>query len=191
MSENTENTPTATADGVETTPIAESIVVPTRRPLDAPAGGEESILADLKRERLARQAAEAKVREFEDATKSDSEKAAARAEAAEKRAAEAEAKALRADIADELNVPRELRKFLTASDEEALRSQASELVTAFTAVTAASRTTPRPDPTQGAKPDGTTGLPQLTSSDASRMTPEQVVAARKAGQFNDLLGVKT
>ena len=32
---------------------------------------------------------------------------------------------------------------------------------------------------------------QLSEADMSRMTPEQIDAARKAGQFNDLLGIKS
>ena len=151
----------ATPESVEVEPAEastetpESVEVPTRKPLpDAPAGSEKQILADLKRERLARQVAEAKVKEFEDSNKSEAEKAAARAEAAEKRANEAEAKALRLEIADELKVPAHLRKFLTETDEDALREQATDLLASLEAAMAESGPRqPKPDPSQGAKPN--------------------------------------
>lgn len=129
-----------------------------------------------------------RVAEFEDSTKSEAEKAAARAEAAEKRAAEAEAKALRLEVADELKVPANLRKFLTATSEDELREQATALMDELTAATAGQRTTPRPDPTQGAKPDGVAG--QLTQADLKGMSPSEITAAREAGRLNDLLGIK-
>jgi hypothetical protein len=183
---------TATEPVVE--PVADAPVADAVEPAaELGEAGKKALAA----ERAARKTAEksaaellARVQAFEDADKSETEKAAARAEAAEKRAAEAEAKAMRVEVADELNVPKELRKFLTATDEDSLRSQAEELLTAFTAATAASRTTPRPDPTQGAKP-ASAALPQLTSADADGMTSEQIIAARRAGQFDDLLRIKT
>lgn len=66
-----------------------------------------------------------RLREIEDADKSEAEKATARAEAAEKRAAEAEAKALRADIATEKNVPAAL---LSGSTREELEKSADALI---------------------------------------------------------------
>ena len=188
----------------ETAPEPTVDVTPEPATPDPVATPEASDLGDpgkkaLAAERAARRAAEktaaelaAKVQAFEDADKSETERAAARAEAAEKRAAEAEAKAMRAEVADELDVPRELRKFLTAASEDDLREQANELLTAFNAATANSRTTPRPDPTQGAKPNGANGgAPiQLTAADAERMSAEQIVAAKNAGQFDDLLRIK-
>lgn len=181
--------------------VTEAVAEPTEPAAVAEVIPEATDLGDagkkaLNAERTARKAAEktaaellAKVQAFEDADKSETDKAAARAEAAEKRATEAEAKAMRVEVADELDVPKELRKFLTAMTEDTLREQASELLTAFNAATASTRTSPRPDPTQGAKPNST-GVPQLTQADLAVMTPAQVVAAKREGRFNDLLGIK-
>jgi hypothetical protein len=191
-------TETATTEVPEAATAAETTATTETAPETADLGdaGKKAIAA----ERAARKAAErsaaellAKVQAFEDADKSETEKAAARAEAAERRAIEAEAKVTRAEVADELNVPKELRKFLTGTTEDDLREQATELLTAFNAATASIRTTPRPDPTQGAKPTGANGgAPlQLTAADAERMSAEQIVAAKAAGQFNDLLGIKS
>lgn len=176
----------------ETEPVVDETPTTAETP-DLGDSGKKALAAERSARRAAeKQAAElaAKVKEFEDASKSETEKAAARAEAAEERAKAAEAKALRVEIADELNVPKELREFLTAGDEDSLRAQANKVLEAFTAATAATRTTPRPDPTQGAKP-GNDDSGQLTAADAARMTPEQIVAAKAAGRFNDLLGIKS
>lgn len=66
-----------------------------------------------------------RLKEIEDADKSEAEKATARAEAAERRAAEAEAKALRADVATEKSVPASL---LTGSTREELEKSADALI---------------------------------------------------------------
>lgn len=184
-----------TTEVVETSPTDEvEPVEAAERPNDIASMESALRRANEQAKKYRLQAKEAdelrkRVAEFEDASKSESEKAAARAEAAEKALAEVTAKALRLELADELSVPKELRKFLTATDEDSLRSQAEELLSAFTAATASTRTSPRPDPTQGAKPASATG--QLTQADAERMTPAEIVAAKAAGRFNDLLGIKT
>jgi hypothetical protein len=123
----------------------------------------------------------------EDASKTEAEKAAARAEAAEKALAEVTAKAARLQVAAEVGVPADLVEFLTGSDEESLRAQAEKLMAA-TAANKAPRA-PQPDPSQGAKPSS--AVTQLTAADADRMTPEQIVKAKAEGRFNDLLGIKT
>ena len=171
----------------ETTPAATETPDPavTETP-DATSDLGDNGKKALDAERRARKAADkaltemaAKLQAFEDANKSETEKAATRAEAAEKRALEAEAKVMRADVADELKVPMELRKFLTATDEEGLRAQAEEVLSAFTAATAASRTTPRPDPTQGAKPAA-----------LGDTLDDRIAAATKAGDIPALIALK-
>jgi hypothetical protein len=106
---------------------------------EKPAEGADDDKTDWKTEsrkweaRAKENAAKAKVndgaaqrlKEIEDADKSEAEKATARAEAAEKRAADAEAKALRADVATEKKVPASL---LTGSTREELEKSADELV---------------------------------------------------------------
>lgn len=184
------------SDAVTTDPAVDS-VEPTGDPVetepttDLGDAGKKALAAERAAKRAAEKRAaelEARVQEFEDSNKSEQEKAAARAEAAEKRAAEAEAKALRLEVADELKVPANLRKFLTASTADDLREQATALMDELTAATAGQRTTPRPDPTQGAKPDGVAG--QLTRADLAGMSPDEINAAREAGRLNDVLGIK-
>lgn len=67
-----------------------------------------------------------------------------------------------------------------------LRADADSLLQLFPTQDAA---LPRPNPAQGASgsfPE--TGAPQLTRSDLSRMTPEEIVTAQKEGRLDDLLG---
>lgn len=142
----------------------------------------------LDEERKARKAAEktasdlaAKVKEFEDASKSDAEKAAARAEAAEKALAEMTVKALRLEVADALQVPAQLRKYLTAGDEESLREQANDLLTTFNAAMAENGSRlPKPDPNQGAKP---------TSADPADLD-RQIAEALAAGDIARSVSLK-
>ena len=54
---------------------------------------------------------------------------------------------------------------------------------------------PRPNPAQGASGSAPeTGAPQLSKADLDRMSRDgqydEIAAARKAGQFNELLGIK-
>jgi hypothetical protein len=89
----------------------------------------------LKKERGLREAAEAKVKEFEDANKSESEKLTEKATTAEGRAAEAEAKALRLEIAIDKGLTgkqaRAFAKRLVGESQEELEEDADELLTSF------------------------------------------------------------
>jgi hypothetical protein len=189
MSEPTTTVPEATTPAPDAPPVPETP--------DAVADLGDAGKKALAAERSARKAAEkaaadlaAKVQAFEDANKTEQEKAAARAEAAEKRAAEAEAKALRLEIASELNVPESLRKFLTATDDAGLRAQADELTKALSAATAESAPRqPKPDPSQGAKPGSITA--QLSKADLAGMTPQQINEALEAGRLVDVLAGKS
>lgn len=178
------------ASGVEALRREREARAEAERLLKESAADGSRALAESKARRAAeKQVAElaAKVKEFEDASKSEAEKAAARAEAAEKALAEVTAKALRLEVAAEVGVPADLVEFLTGGDEESLRAQAEKLMAA-TAASKAPRP-PQPDPSQGAKPSS--AVTQLTAADADRMTPEQIVKAKAEGRFNDLLGIKT
>jgi hypothetical protein len=184
VDDTTVETPEAEAPTVET-PATESDST------DLGDAGKKALAAERAAKRAAEKRAaeaEARVKEFEDASKSEAEKAAARAEAAEKALAEMTAKALRLQVATEVGIPAELHEFLTGSDEESLRAQATKL--AEIAATANGPRAPKPDPTQGAKPSSA-GVSQLTQADAERMTPAEIVAAKAAGRFNDLLGIKS
>ena len=145
----------------------------------------------LAAERTARKAAEkaateaaAKVKEYEDAQRTEGERLTARAEAAEARAAKAEAAALRSSIVNEFGLPADLADLVTG-DEAAMRATAERLKPYLT-------------PAQkfgavdtGPKNVADSGLPkQLTRAEVQGMKPEQILAAKSAGQLNELLGIK-
>lgn len=145
----------------------------------------------LKAERAARRAAEkaaneamAKVKAFEDAKKSESERLAEQLQQLKTEAATAKAEALRLRVAAASGLPADLHEFLVGDDEESVRAQAQKLMAA-TAAASAPRS-PAPDPTQGAKP-GAAGSSQLTRADMARMTPQEIVAAQESGRFDDLM----
>jgi hypothetical protein len=78
-------------------------------------------------EREARKAAEAKVKEFEDANKSDSEKLTDKATTAEKEAAEAKAEAAKLRVAIKYDLSEEDLDFLGSGDEEEIEERAERL----------------------------------------------------------------
>ena len=184
---------TATTDPAPeatTEPATDTAPATTPPADDLGDAGKKALAAERAAKRAAeKQVAElaAKVKEFEDASKSEAEKAAARAEAAEKALAEMTAKALRLQVVTEVGVPADLAEFLTGSDEESLRAQAEKLMAA-TAASKAPRA-PQPDPSQGAKPNGAAS--QLTRADLAGMSPEAITTAKAEGRLNDLLGIKS
>lgn len=160
-------------------------------PTTEPSLGESGEKA-LKAERAARRAAEkatnealAKVKAFEDAQKSESERLTEQLQALKAEAATAKAETLRLRVAAETGLPADLHEFLVGDDEDGLRAKAKKLMAATAAATAPR--SPAPDPTQGAKPGIGVDSTQLTRADIARMTPQEVVAAQDAGRFNDLL----
>lgn len=121
--------------------------------------------------------------ELEEASKTELEKAQARAEAAEKAFAEATATALRATVAADKGVPAAL---LTGSTQEELEAAADALL-AFKGAT------PKAPPADGQGKVGTpvTGPTQWTRDDLKGKTPAEIDAAREAGHLRDLLNPKT
>ena len=126
--------------------------------------------------------AAARLKEFEDAQKSEAERTAEALAEAQQRAAKAEAEALRLRVAAETELPADLHEFLSGDTEEELRAKAEKLK----AATAAGVRRPQPDPSQGAKPNGN-GPSQLTRADLARMTPAEIDQARVEGRLDDLL----
>lgn len=192
MSDTPTTTPPAPEAPTEPDPTTPPAAPPAPEPDDLGDAGKKALAAERTAKRAAEKRAaelEAKVKEFEDASKTEAEKAAARAEAAEKALAEVTAKAARLQVAAEVGVPADLVEFLTGSDEESLRAQAEKLMAA-TAANKAPRA-PQPDPSQGAKPGGSTGPTQLARADLARMSPEAIVAAKAEGRLNDVLGIKS
>lgn len=167
----------STTEATTETTTDEPLGEPGKRALDA--------------ERQARKAAErqandlaAKVREFEQAQLSETERLNAQLAEAQANAAKAQSEALRLRVASESHLPAELFEFLTGDTEEEVRAKAEKLKAATAAANAPRA--PQPDPSQGAKP-GSTGPSQLSRADLARMTPQQIEAARQEGRFADLL----
>ena len=117
---------------------------------------------------------------LEEASKSELEKAVARAEAAEKAAAEAASKVLRADVAAAKGVPANLLSGTTQDELEA----AADALLAFKGAT------PKAPTTDGQGKVGTSleGTKQLTDADVERMTPAQINEARRLGRLDHILG---
>lgn len=74
--------------------------------------------------------AEAKVKEFEDKDKSDSEKLAGKVTEAERRAQEAETKLLRLTVGQKKGLPPEIAELLNGKDEKEMADHADRLVKA-------------------------------------------------------------
>lgn len=99
-------------------------------------GGDQMVpmseVRKLRREaakyRTEAQAANTKVKEFEDASKTEKERADEARAAAEQRASSAETKLLRFEVAADKGVPAKLAKFLTGSTKEELETAADELL---------------------------------------------------------------
>lgn len=81
----------------------------------------------IKTERQKREAAEAKVKDFEDAKKSESEKLTDKASTAEKEAAEAKAEAAKLRVAIKYDLSEEDLEFLGSGDEEEIEERAERL----------------------------------------------------------------
>lgn len=157
---------------------------------DQPLG--ESGIAALKAERQSRRdaekranAAEAKLREIEQAEMTDLEKAKAEIERLTADAAKAEAAVTRRQVADEIGLPAEMVEFLTGATAEEMTEQAKRLKVAMTEAAGPKR--PAADPTQGAKPSA---AGQLTEADIASMSADEIEAARRDGRLNSLLGIK-
>jgi len=96
--------------------------------------GKKALEAERRNARAAareRDALAAKLKEFEDRDKSESEKAAERAAAAEKRVAELEAQATRLEVAFENGLTPAQAKRLVGSTREELEADAKELLATF------------------------------------------------------------
>ncbi len=187
MSDTTTTTPAveepqtarASTDTPDTTPEA------TDTP-DLGDGGKKALEAERRARRQAEKAANdalAKVKAYEDAKKSDTERLAEQLEQLKAEAATAKAESLRLRVAAESGLPADLHEFLVGSDEDELRVKAQKLMAATAAATAPRA--PAPDPTQGAKPGQ--GTAQLTRADLARMTPQEIVAAQESGRLDDLM----
>lgn len=153
-------------------------------------GGKKALEAERRARRQAEKAANdlaAKVKAYEDAQKSETERLTEQLEQYKANAAKAEAETLRLRVAAESGLPADLHEFLVGSDEDELRAKAQKLMAATAAATAPRA--PAPDPTQGAKPGQ--GTAQLTRADLAGQSLEWIEAQRAAGRLNDLLGIRS
>jgi DNA-directed RNA polymerase specialized sigma54-like protein len=179
MSETATDIPTVTEIVTEPAATDDTLGDPGKRALDA--------------ERKARKAAEkaaadaaAKVKEYEDAQKSEAERLAAKVAELESRAAKAEAAALRASIVNETGIPADLADLVTGADEAAMRATAERLKSHLAP---AQKFGPVDT---GPKNVADSGLPkQLTRADLAGMSPAQIEAAQVAGQLADIMAGKT
>lgn len=153
----------------------------------APADDAAKLRADVehwkamsrKNEQRAKEnaAAAAKLAEIEDAQKSEAEKLLAKLQDAENRAAAAEVARIRAEVAQAKGVPADL---LTGTTEDELNAAADRLLAFrgpqqqaavdYGRTTAQSPTAPK----------------QLTKADLKNMSPQEIVAADKAGLLADV-----
>ncbi len=149
-------------------------------------GGKRALDAERRARRQAEKAAAdaaARIKEYEDRDKTESQKLAEQLAALKAEAATARAETLRLRVAAETGLPADLHEFLVGDDEESVRAQARKLQAATAAATDPRR--PAPDPTQGAKQGAGDG--QLTRADLARMTPQEIVAAQDSGRLADLM----
>lgn len=190
-----DTTPTPTTATPVDPPQAARASADTTEAPEAPASplGESGEKA-LKAERAARRAAEkatsealAKVKAFEDAQKSETERLADQLQQYQTEAATAKAEALRLRVAAETGLPADLHEFLVGDDEEQVRAQAQKLMAATAAATDPRR--PAPDPTQGAKQGA--GKDQLTRADLAGKSPEWIEEQRRAGRLDHIQNITT
>lgn len=116
-------------------PPADDAPAPPAEPSTDQFKSEESkarVLADLKRERGQRQQLEARLKEFEDAQKSDSEKLTDRLTEAETRALTAERELMRLQVATAKGLTATQAKRLVGDTIEELENDADEILAAFT-----------------------------------------------------------
>jgi hypothetical protein len=151
--------------------------------------GKRALEAERKARRAAEKAAAenaAKVKQYEDAQKSEAERLAAKVAELEALAARATAEAARQRIVNETGIPADLADLVTGADEDAMRATA-ERIKAHLAP--AQKFGPVDT---GPKNVADSGAPkQLTRADLAGMSPTQVEQARLAGQLADLMAGKT
>lgn len=128
----------------------------------------------------------ARLKEFEDADKTELEKAQARAAAAEKSAADAVLNALRAQVALDKKLTPSQAKRLVGTTQEELEADADELLADLKNITPGSA--PSSDG-QGKQGDVVGQTKQITSRDELKsMSREEKLAAYRDGRLKSLTG---
>lgn len=139
----------------------------------------ENLRGDLEKKNQREQDLAAKVKEFEDLSKTEQEKLADSLVEAEQRAEDAEQKLLRAEVASEKGLTPAQAKRLTGSTKDELEADADELLEVLKP-----GKPPAPDLKQGVRTTESKG--QLSRADLQKMKPEEIVQARKEGRLGDL-----
>lgn len=126
-----------------------------------------------------------KWKELEDSQKSESEKLNEKLAALEAENAKMKTEALINAVASEKNIPSKALKLLTGSTREELEASADEILSIISE--SAQPTKPLPNPEQG-KPAGTSG--QISKDELKNMSAAEIMAAKKDGRLDDVLGNK-
>lgn len=120
--------------------------------------------------------------EAQEQGKSELQKAQEAAAKAEARAAAMEAEAMRAKVAAATGVDADL---LSGSSEEELRASAERLL----AWRAAQVPKGAPASDAGVRGEEIRAVRQLTRDDLKKMSPSEIIKARKDGQLNNIMGI--
>lgn len=158
--------------------------LPDDHPLVKAYNATKEQLADAKRTAKANADAAAKLAEIEAANLTQAEKDAAALQEARDKAASLERDLLRLKVASAKGIPAELADRLIGSDIDEMNEDADRLLAVMKPTTP-----PAPTGTADQGPQGPAATGQLTKADLSRMTPDEIVAAKAAGRLNALLGI--
>lgn len=120
--------------------------------------------------------------EAQEQGKSELQKAQEAAAKAEARAAAMEAEMMRAKVAASTGVDADL---LSGSSEEELRASAERLI----AWRGAQVSKGAPSSDAGIRGEQIRAVKQLTREDLKKMSPSEILKARKEGQLNDIMGI--
>lgn len=183
MSEAAETTATETATEVKPTETETATTAETK---DWQAEAEKWKALSRKNEDNAKanSTAAKKLAEIEAAQLSETEKLTKRAEEAEKRAADFESATLKATVAAEKGVPAELLAGATREDLEA----AADLLLKFAGDKAASSTTTDFGAGRvGTQDIGDKKVAQVSREQLKKMTPGEIVAAKREGRLTEIM----
>lgn len=178
------------ATGNEETPVDTPV---DNTDTNAPAEGEQQTEGTNWKEQSRKWEARAKAdkaladkwREYESSQKTDYEKLVEELTAAKTEAASATANLIKYEIAAEKQLPANALALLKGATREELEAEADILLTLI--ADPAKPKQPQPNPEQG-KPAGTNG--QISKEELSNMKPAEIMAARREGRLDDILGVQ-
>lgn len=169
-------------------PAADPIQLPDDHPLVKTLGKLRSELSEAEKTAKANADAASQLAEIEAANQTQAEKDAKALADATKRADTAEATLARLRVATSKGLPPELADRLQGNDETEMAEDADRLLALVQPTTPTAPTGAADGGPQGADPSKPK---QLTQSDLTSMSPDQILEAKAKGQFDDLLGITT